>query len=305
MICVTPFDQPFFFLQDSLALVRVLYAYEQTLIISDTQEGELLIVGESRKYQVQKKPGVEIPLGLFTNPAMADISAIFFNNRATLCKVRALSGEGSSPVIFYGSGAIESETETGVQRFVAERLNYQETLLDGCQILLNPFSKHPLDPQLFEGREIAIHDYDPQTDSYKLKVPDGFLYQRACMALIPKTEEALKRYKASIPNTTSYQELSSEVWAEDQLMYIGGHNGPFCENHMAHYHGWTILVSLDSIDQDWSGLAVNALCYSHPKFMQANGDDNIASIGLGEWLSTKEEAYTAIKRKIDAISEQP
>jgi hypothetical protein len=110
---------------------------------------------------------------------------------------------------------------------------------------------------------------------------------------------------ASTPSTTTYQELSSEVWIEDQLIYIGGQNGPFCENHMAHYRGWTILVSLDSIDQDWSGLAVNVLCYSHPKFMQANGDEDIASIGLAEWLSTKEEAYTAIKHKIDAISEQP
>jgi len=305
VICVTPFDQPFFFLQDSLALVRVLYAYEQPLIIPGTQEGELLIVGEARKYQIQKKPGVEIPLGLFTNPAMADVSAIFFNNRATLCKVRALAGEGKYPVIFYGSRAIESETETGVQRFgfVTERPNHQETLLDGCHILLNPFAKHPLDPRLFEGREIAIHDYDPQTDSYKLNIPNGFLYQRACMAIISKTEEALKKYKASTPSTITYQELSSEVWIEDQLIYIGGQNGLFCENHMAHYRGWTILVSLDSIDQDWSGLAVNLLCYSHPKFMQANGDDDIASIGLAEWLSTKEEAYTAIKRKIDAISE--
>lgn len=304
VICVTPFDQPFFFLQDSLALVRVLYAYEQPLVIPGTQEGELLVVGEARKHQIQKKPGTELPLGLFTNPDMADVSAIFYNNRATLCKVRALAGKGKYSVIFYGFRAFESETETGVQYFVAERPDYQETLLDGCHILFNPFAKNPLDPQLFEGREIAVHNYEPQTDSYGLSIPNGFLYQRVCTSIIPKTEEALKKYKASTPSTKAYQELPSEIWIEDQLIYIGGQNGPFCENHMAHYRGWTILVSLDSIDQDWGALAVNVLCYSHSKFMQANGDDDIASIGIAEWLSTKEEAYTAIKRKVDAIFEQ-
>ena len=304
VICVTPFDQPFFFLQDSLALVRVLYAYEQPLTIPGTQEGEFLIIGEARKYQVQKKTGLELPLGLFTKPEMADVSAIFFNNRATLCKIRALAGAGTYPVIFYGSRAIESETETGVQRFTAERPGYEETLLDGCHILLNPFAKNPLNPQLFEDREIAIHNYDPKTDNYKLNIPNGFLYQRTCMALIPKTEEALKEYKASTPSVKTYQELPSETWIEDQLIYIGGQSGPFCENHMAHYRGWTTLASLDSIDQDWSALAVNALCYSHSKFMQANGNDDITSLGIAEWLSTKEEAYAAIKRKIDAILEQ-
>jgi len=31
VICVTPFDQPFFYFQDSLAIVRLLYAYEAVL----------------------------------------------------------------------------------------------------------------------------------------------------------------------------------------------------------------------------------------------------------------------------------
>ncbi|MEG3911105.1 hypothetical protein QT979_24660 [Microcoleus sp. w2-18bC1] len=304
VICVSPFDQPFFFLQDCLAIIRVLYAYDQPLTISGTQEGELLIVGESRKYQVQKKPNSEIDLGLFTNENMADVSAIIFNNRATICKVRALAGEGKYPVIFYGSRAIESETETGVERFVAERPNYQETLLDGCHVLFNPFAKHPLDRKLFEGKEIAIHNYDPQTHSYQLRIPNGFLYQRGCMSGIGETEEALNKYQASTLSTKTYEELPPEIWPEDKLLYEVGKNGLFCENHMGHYRGWTILVSLDSIDQDWSALAVNTLCYSYPNFRKVNSDDNIASTSLGEWLPTKEEAYSAIKCKIDEICEQ-
>ncbi|MEG4328152.1 hypothetical protein [Microcoleus sp. herbarium5] len=303
VICVSPFDQPFFYLQDCLAIIRVLYAYDKPLIISRDQEGELLVVGESRKYQVQKRPNSEIDLGLFTNKNMADVSAVIFNNRATICKVRALAGKGKYPVIFYGSRAIETETETGVERFMAERPNYQETLLDGCHVLFNPFAKHPLDRKLFEGKEIAIHNYDPPTQTYQLRIPNGFLYQRACMSISGETEEVFNNYQAATRSQKNYEELPPEIWSDDKL-YEVGKNGLFSENHLGHYRGWTILVSLDSIDQDWSALAVNTLCYSHPSFMEAYGDDSIASILLGEWLTTKQEAYTAIKYKIDEIFEQ-
>jgi hypothetical protein len=304
VICVSPFEQPLFFVQDCLAIIRVLYAYDRPLI-SESHEGELFIVGESRKHEVHKKPNTkEIPLGLFTNENMADVSAIIFNNRATICKVRALAGEGKYPVIFYGSRAIESETETGVERFYAERPHYQETLLDGCHVLFNPFAKHPLDQKLFEGKEIAIHNYDPQTHTYQLTVPNGFLYQRVCRSFSCETEEALNNYQAATPSTKAYKELPPEIWPEDKL-YEVGKNILFSENHMGHYCGWTILVSLDSTDQDWSALAVNILCYSYPNFREAYGDDNIPSTSLlGEWLATKEEAYTAIKCKIDEILEQ-
>ncbi|BAZ31181.1 hypothetical protein NIES4074_36530 [Cylindrospermum sp. NIES-4074] len=303
VICVTPFDQPFFFLQDSLALVRVLYAYEQPLIIQNPQKDELIIIGESRKYKVQKKPGVNIDLGLFTDTQMADVSAIVFNNRATICKVRAIAGEGKYSVLFSGSRAIESETETGVERFVLERYQYQETLLDGCHIFLNPFAKNPLNTKIFEGREIAIHNYDKDTEDYQLNIPNKFLYQRICMPIYSDENaiKTIKKYKDSISSTEIYQDLPSEKWLEDQLIYIGGQIGPFYKHHMAHYRGWTILVSLDSIDEDWSALAVNKLCYNHPQFLQANEDKNNTSIGLSEWFPTKEEAYAAIKSKIDDI----
>ncbi|MEA5499124.1 hypothetical protein [Limnoraphis robusta] len=304
VICVSPFEQPFFFLQDSIAIIRVLYGFDQLLILPGSQDGEMLIVGESRSYRVQKKPGVDIPLGLFTNSDMADVSAVFFNNRAAFCKVRALAGSGKYPVIFYGSRAIKSETETGVQRFVTEKPDYQETLLDGFHVLLNPFAKNPLDIEVFKDREIAIHNYDIKTESYRPKIPNNFLYQRACITISPKTEESVKKYNKSAARSEVYDELLAEIWAEDKLIYVGGRNDPFCEHHMAHYNGWTILVSFDSIDEDWSALAVNKLCYSHPQFIQANGDDSIRSASLLEWFSTKEEAYTEIKHRINKLSEQ-
>ena len=64
------------------------------------------------------------------------------------------------------------------------------------------------------------------------------------------------------------------------------------------------VVSFDSIDQDWGTQAVNSLCYNIPQYMQANMNDNIPSIVIPEWFQSVDEAYTAIKRKIDRIVEQ-
>jgi hypothetical protein len=306
VICVSPFDQPFFFRQSHLAIVRVLYAYDQILTISG-EEGELFIVGESRKYQVQKKPNVELKLGLFIDEyyreRMADVSAIIFSNQATTSKVRALATEGKDSLIFSGLRSINFETGRGVEGFVIKGLDYQETLLNGCHVLFNPFAKYPLDSKIFEGREIAIHNYELQTNSYQVKIPNGFLYQRRCISpILFETEEAMEEYQASMVSTETYEELPLEIWSEDELMYMVGKIESFTENYMGHYRGWTLLVSLDSIDKNWSALAVNTLCYDYPKFREVNEDDNIASMMLGEWLPTREEAYIAIRCKIDEFS---
>lgn len=301
VICVTPFDQPFFYFQDSLAIVRLLYAYESVLSIPGNQEGENIIVGESRCFRIQKNPGVNLELGLFTDARMADVSAVFFNTRATFSKVRALAKEGDYPIIFVGARMVQLENFSGLQPFSEARPNYKETILDGLHVLINPFAKHPLDLKIFEGREVAIHTYDPETDSYLSEIPHGFLLQRMCNSIV--SEDTTVEFKQSITEHP-YQELSPEVWKEDELLHVGGQNGPFRDNHMAHYRGWTVVVSFDSIDKDWGTQAVYSLCYNIPQYMTANMDEDVVSIGVPEWFSTKEDAYIAIKQKIDQISDQ-
>lgn len=296
VICVTPFDQPNFFSQDSLAIVRVLYAYEATLTVPDSETGEPIIVGESRSYQVQKSPGVNIPLGLFTDDRMSDISAVIFNNRATVSKVRAIAEEGDYPVLFMGIRVVKVGDFAGMQPFFEPRPVYKETVLDGLHILINPFAKYPLDLRMFEDKEIAIHSYDPDTDNYLSYLPDGFLLQRMCQSIM--TGDNNVEFKKSVTNHP-YQEMPSEVWEQDTLTYAGGHNGPFVDNHMAHYRGWTILVSLCSIDKDWGSQAVRSLCYNVPQFMKANMNELVNSAGIPKWFSTKEKAYIAMKQKID------
>lgn len=300
IICISPFDQPFFYFQDSLAITRVLYGYDGPITITNNEKNEISILGEARRFHVQKRPGSNKTLGLFTDSRMPEVSAIIFNNKATFSKVRALSKRTKEDgfFIFSGSRIIQSEKLTGTTRFCKFKSNYQETLLDGLHILLNPFANYPLDLRLFNNKEVAIHSYDPKTDSYSLNIPDNFLTQRICQTIFPK--DANIKFKQST-NSSSYETLPPEVWKEDQLFYVGGYSGPFKDNYMAHYRGWTIIVSFDSIDKDWGAQAVNCLCYNMIEYTKANQNKNKKSIMNFEWFSEKESAYIAIKQKIDEI----
>lgn len=299
VICVAPFEQPFFYFQDSLAIVRLLYAYEGALTVPGNEPGEIIVVGEARSLRVQKKPGVDLDLGIFTNPSMPEVSAVMFNSRATFCKVRALAGQGPYPVYFFGNRVIQSEDRTGIQLFQGFRPDYKESILDGLHILVNPFAKHPLNLELFKNREVAIHNYDSDTDSYLSELPDGFLLQRMCQSFIP--ESATHNFKQSM-REVNYQQQTPEIWQEDQLIYVGGQNGPFRDNYMAHYRGWTIVVAFDSIDENWCTQAVHSLCYTISQYMQAN-KDNVRSIGIPDWFESVNEAYIAIKLKIEQLAE--
>ncbi|MBN3925347.1 hypothetical protein [Nostoc sp. NMS4] len=295
VICVAPFEQPFFFLQDSLAIIRVLYGYEEVLSRRDP-DGNLTIIGDSYNYRVQKKPGFNVNVGLFTNSKLKHVSAVIFNNRATFCKVRALAKISKYPVLFSGSRSCQSDQQVGLYRFLEERPIYKETIADGLHILINPFAENPLNLKVFENREIALHNYDPKTGDYLSYIPNNFLLHRTCTSIT--SADHLQELKKSLKEQ-NYKELEPEIWEEDDLIEFGGKLGYICNNHMAHYKGWSVIVSLDSIDQDWSSIAIQKLCYSISEFQIENSKGSQNSILLGEFFSTKDEAYVAMKKKID------
>ena len=109
-----------------------------------------------------------------------------------------------------------------------------------------------------------------------------------------------KPLKLSFENIhkTNPQVLVSENWLEDKLYSIGK-RGLFSENYMGHYRGWTIMISFSSANQEWGALAINTICYSYATFIEINNDEYVPLRILGQWLPTKEEAYTDIKAQID------
>lgn len=102
---------------------------------------------------------------------------------------------------------------------------------------------------------------------------------------------------------SKHQEFPLEISREDKLVYAYGKSGLFGEHHMRHYHGWTILLSLDSADFVWDALAVGAYCLTYPEFMAAYSDHNVGSIMIKKQFLTEEQAYITIINKIDEFGE--
>src|SRR5260221_2085643 len=102
LLCLAPFDQPYFFFQRDHAIRRVLYGVDQPLWIAGRTPGERLVLGQSRTPHETKATGNEVPFGIFLDPAYADISAVLFSTTATMCKLRAMAS-GQHPVVFSAS----------------------------------------------------------------------------------------------------------------------------------------------------------------------------------------------------------
>ncbi|MGG6267528.1 hypothetical protein [Leptolyngbya sp. AN10] len=307
VICLAPFEQPFFFVQTSQALQRVLYTYEQPLIISNPLDGSRRIVGESQRKRVQKKPETEISLGLFTDSRMAEISAVIFSSTATWGKVRALAKESSVSTWFRAIRYMSDTTQANA--IMTPKAEYRETLLDGLHLCLNPFANIPLNYELFENREIAIHDYDSHEHEYLVYPPNGFLIQRYCFSVRGVDNKVLQQVQtyAETLEQKVYSSLPNEVWREDELISVGGQIQMFAENYMAHYRGWTIIIALDTIDNDWMAQAIVGTHFSLPEYIEANqkldstSDPASSRIIASSSFSSEEEAFTAIKGEIDVL----
>jgi predicted nucleic acid-binding protein len=98
-------------------------------------------------------------------------------------------------------------------------------------------------------------------------------------------------------------EIFPENWSEDKL-YKFTLDGSLYEHYMAHYHGWTILVSRYQTDEYWNALGVNSICHTIFNFIDVVNDFENPSLRVisKKWL-TKEQAYMEVKSKIDVIIE--
>ncbi|MBX3427592.1 MAG: hypothetical protein KF688_18070 [Pirellulales bacterium] len=290
VICVAPFEQPLFFVQNDHALRRVLYGFDQPLWLPGEDGQERLVVGEAVMNDVKKDSGATIPLGFFTRPDMAEVSAVIFSNTATFGKLRALAKTGPFPVTMMAVRYNEHGTEPHM--ISTARESYEESLLDGLHICLNPFATHPLDAKRFDTGETTGHWYDSDEKQYYVESPDGFLIQRGCVSF---TAEGKYSHLAAVP-TETYKAVEFEPWAEGELHFVGGTVSVFTDNHLAHFRGWTICVARDTIDNDW---AAQAVLGSHRTLADFHGADKRGDYLLPEnWHETKELALEELKGQI-------
>ena len=296
ILCIAPFEQPLFVDQNLQPILRVLYALDKPIIVNDQ------FLGYTQYPNIQKKPGTDIELGYFTKPIMPEISAIIFSTTATAGKVRALaspSGE-SNPIINFS--AMRFSERTRYPYLIQEKQgNYNETLLDGLNIFVNPFATAPINLSVFQGREVAIHQYNPNNEEYLPYVSDGFLIHRTCHVVFSyeNIDEIDKKTKN---NNQKYEEMPPLQWPEGELNYVGGHTYLFSENYMMHYKDWTILISFECIDEEWTSQALKGSFFSHSEYMSVNqtSQDKDGFIVLPHpWPKTKEEAVESMKKLID------
>lgn len=296
VIAVAPYEQPFFYFQSDQAIRRVLYGYDQPLWIEHPVTKERVVVGESLVDQVRKHTGATIEMGLFARPGLEHVSAVIFSPVATFGKVRALTPSGPYPVIFQAFRYAENEQHKRV--VVAQRPEYQERLLDGLHVLVNPFADHPIDLRPFDRPELALHTLDPESGEYMVASHDGFLFFRQAFSMVPR-EKPGEPMRFGRRGADNYMKYVPATLQDGELVPVPGGVPPALENHLAQHRGWTLLIFLDGVDRDWGGMAVEALCTDLGAFTRFNRQDDVRSIFMPEFYPSKEQAYEALRALID------
>jgi hypothetical protein len=295
ILCVAPFDQPFFFEQADIAIRRILYKFNAPLYIKDEKSGEIRIVGEEYVEKVIKHNNEEIDLGFFTDERMKEISAVIFSNTATITKVKALDSEMYPETIFCATRYNSKSFDT--PHYISGiGANFKETLLDGLHLYINPFAEKQFDPDLFFSEEISLHTYDPIDQSPLEFVNNGALLAHFCMSFHKQgTFESVK-----LSNQASQYKEYEFKWEEGVLYSLSATVGLGVNNHIAHYRGWTVVVFEDSQDGDWGGIAKRKIMHTLQDFLSLKDENDIMS---HKFHQSNLEAFNSMKLKIDELFE--
>lgn len=148
VIAIGAFEQPFFYLQSASGILKALYGIES----AKYQDGAVF---EYKDYIVKKSNNAEIPIGLFTDDRIKEVSAIIFNPIATIGKVRALADIKSKKYFVTTQKYNNYDVVPIIERVPLKE--YKESLHDGVQIYINPFAENKIDVSLFNHNDFAIY----------------------------------------------------------------------------------------------------------------------------------------------------
>lgn len=183
LLCLGPYDHPWFVNQHARAIWRVLYQYDQPT--GDvTESGRLRETGHKRVESFTTPSGATVPLGFFLAEANADISAVLFNPRATTGKLFAdPKRENKEGERIFASWYMV-DTGTLVPQNVHPN-HYRETLADGGYLLLNPYASRPIDPEPFFRQGMTVCSFEPVARTMTSRTPKPFLFERITLEIIP------------------------------------------------------------------------------------------------------------------------
>jgi hypothetical protein len=151
VLAVAAFDRPHFYLQAQRAIEALLYrAYvDEETYLKEHPNRDVPLRPQDLPFVV-KDSGEKLPLGVFCDGSMPNISAIIQSTAATWSKVRAMSGDPDVMI----EAIYENRAEGGQHVFRGPNGRYSESILDGLRVYHNPHANHPLDPSLFDRPEI-------------------------------------------------------------------------------------------------------------------------------------------------------
>ena len=178
VLAVAPFEQPHFGLQYDRPIRALLYDYyvDEDAYLDNP---ELYPNGPPTVNLgfVEKDNGAEVPLGIFTNPDMSEISAVVFSCVATWGKLSAMSNNPYTNSLVYSTWA--TPPIGAPEKRCSRPADCGEQLLDGLQIYHNPFADHPLPTDVFRRERVVQHFFDPEVGDWVYEgVTDSLLWRQ-------------------------------------------------------------------------------------------------------------------------------
>lgn len=204
VVAIAPFDSALSLTQNNELINLVLFG----LGAPSHDAGNLGYQASISK--LQKKVGIDIDVGIFTNDSFKEISAVMFSTTGTFGKAVIESGidrlvrscryritdrqdprernaawsPGDSYLSLGPLGFLKRRRWEwggdiiGMDVRICPSTAHRETHLDGLQVYYNPYAQHPLNPDIFGSGEIAHNFYDIASSQSRQDHPDGALVSR-------------------------------------------------------------------------------------------------------------------------------
>jgi hypothetical protein len=179
VIAIAPFDRPQAHFAANRPIMATLYGiyFDEEATIAAQAENVITHDIEA----VTKHDTASVPVGMFSDDAYKDVSAVVYGPLATWGKVRALADAPERNIQFTtlhpsGGPGLMPEVRT------ATKADYAEHLLDGLYVFHNPYAERPLPADVFNherlGRYIVRSDGDLEE-----RCPNDFLLMRMLISL--------------------------------------------------------------------------------------------------------------------------
>ena len=164
IIALAPFHAPYHYFCADVPIRSVLYDYyvDESALLNNPQEYPDGRPPTKHLGVVKKDNGSGIPLGLFNDERMREVSAIIFNPTATWGKIDALSQCDDQSVFYFFTLKCDNGMITSN---ILPKYRYSESIFSGLQIYHNPFASYPISPDLFGRDEVTqCFGYLPNSD---------------------------------------------------------------------------------------------------------------------------------------------